>query len=339
MKKLQCELCGSVDLIEQDGFFVCQACGVRYSPGEAEKRTVEICGKVKPDTSKELENLYRLARRAKDDVNRENAAKYYDMILIKDPSSWEAAFYAVYFKEMACKVAQMRSAAKNVANCIDTVLELICENVCGKEEQGKAYTEVAEKTMTIARMLFAAAKNCYTRADDMWKLADCLWATTQCAYTLGNELERVFGSDEKATDLSLSAWKQGIEWHQTVIFYKSFEKKEDRETVQKYAAKIKKYDPCYTVPQKGGCYVASCVYGSYDCPQVWTLRRFRDETLAVTLWGRAFVRAYYAVSPVVVRIFGNTRWFKKAWKKRLDKLVANLKAKGVKDTPYRDLDW
>ena len=338
MKKLQCELCGSVDLIEQDGFFVCQACGVRYSPGEAEKRTVEICGKVKPDTSKELENLYRLARRAKDDVNRENAAKYYDMILIKDPSSWEAAFYAVYFKEMACKVAQMRSAAKNVANCIDTVLELICENVCGKEEQGKAYTEVAEKTMTIARMLFAAAKNCYTRADDMWKLADCLWATTQCAYTLGNELERVFGSDEKATDLSLSAWKQGIEWHQTVIFYKSFGKKEDRETVQEYASKIKKYDPCYTVPQKGGCYVASCVYGSYDCPQVWTLRRFRDETLAVTLWGRAFVRAYYAVSPVVVRIFGNTRWFKKAWKKRLDKLVANLKAKGVKDTPYRDLD-
>lgn len=25
-----------------------------------------------------------------------------------------------------------------------------------------------------------------------------------------------------------------------------------------------------------GCYVATCVYGSYDCPEVWTLRRFRD---------------------------------------------------------------
>lgn len=22
----------------------------------------------------------------------------------------------------------------------------------------------------------------------------------------------------------------------------------------------------------GGCYVATCVYGSYDCPEVWTLR-------------------------------------------------------------------
>ena len=28
--------------------------------------------------------------------------------------------------------------------------------------------------------------------------------------------------------------------------------------------------------KKGGCYVATAVYGSYDCPQVWTLRRVRD---------------------------------------------------------------
>ncbi len=31
-----------------------------------------------------------------------------------------------------------------------------------------------------------------------------------------------------------------------------------------------------------GCYIATCVYGSYDCPQVWTLRRFRDYTLDET---------------------------------------------------------
>lgn len=27
--------------------------------------------------------------------------------------------------------------------------------------------------------------------------------------------------------------------------------------------------------EKAGCYIATCVYGSYDCPQVWILRRFR----------------------------------------------------------------
>ena len=26
----------------------------------------------------------------------------------------------------------------------------------------------------------------------------------------------------------------------------------------------------------GGCYVATAVYGSYDCPEVWVLRRYRD---------------------------------------------------------------
>ena len=29
--------------------------------------------------------------------------------------------------------------------------------------------------------------------------------------------------------------------------------------------------------KNNGCYVATCVYGSYDCPEVWVLRRFRDN--------------------------------------------------------------
>ena len=85
-----------------------------------------------------------------------------------------------------------------------------------------------------------------------------------------------------------------------------------------------------------GCYIATAVYGSYDCPQVWTLRRYRDEILSSTWYGRLFIRCYYAISPTLVRIFGNTIWFKKIWKKRLDNMVLSLQAKGVKDTPYCD---
>ena len=89
----------------------------------------------------------------------------------------------------------------------------------------------------------------------------------------------------------------------------------------------------------GGCYVATAVYGSYDCPQVWTLRRFRDYTLAETWYGRAFIRAYYAVSPTLVKWFGHTGWFKKLWKGKLDRMVSDLNAKGVQDTPYQDRNW
>ena len=91
--------------------------------------------------------------------------------------------------------------------------------------------------------------------------------------------------------------------------------------------------------KKSGCYVATAVYGSYDCPQVWTLRRFRDQQLAASLPGQAFIRLYYAVSPALVRWFGETAWFKALWKAPLDRLVRRLREKGVEDTPYQDQDW
>ena len=91
--------------------------------------------------------------------------------------------------------------------------------------------------------------------------------------------------------------------------------------------------------KKSGCYVATAVYGSYDCPQVWTLRRFRDNRLAASLPGRAFIRLYYAVSPALVRRVGGTAWFKALWKGPLDRLVKKLQAQGVEDTPYQDRNW
>ena len=88
-----------------------------------------------------------------------------------------------------------------------------------------------------------------------------------------------------------------------------------------------------------GCYIATAVYGSYDCPQVWTLRRFRDNTLAKTWYGRTFIRTYYATSPTLVAWFGQTNWFKALWKGKLDRMVASLQAKGFESTPYEDTQW
>ena len=88
-----------------------------------------------------------------------------------------------------------------------------------------------------------------------------------------------------------------------------------------------------------GCYIATCVYGSYDCPQVWTLRRFRDNILAEYVLGRAFIHVYYAISPTVVKWFGKTDWFKKMWRGTLDRMVKRLNDNGVEDTPYNDREW
>ncbi len=88
--------------------------------------------------------------------------------------------------------------------------------------------------------------------------------------------------------------------------------------------------------QNGGCYVATAVYGNYDCPEVWTLRRFRDEFLKKKVLGRGFVRCYYAISPGLARRFGNKEWFNELFRKPLDSFVRWLQWKGYSDEPYND---
>lgn len=89
--------------------------------------------------------------------------------------------------------------------------------------------------------------------------------------------------------------------------------------------------------KQNGCYIATAVYGSYDCSSVWVLRRFRDYRLAQNFFGRCFIQMYYFCSPHLVKWFGNKNWFKKFWKNILDEKVEKLKRQGFSDKPYNDL--
>ena len=91
-----------------------------------------------------------------------------------------------------------------------------------------------------------------------------------------------------------------------------------------------------TRKKKQGCYVATCVYGSYECPQVWTLRRYRDDVLKNTTAGRCFISLYYAVSPTMVRIFGRNQAVRRMWRTALDRIISRLNADGFSDKPYND---
>lgn len=55
--------------------------------------------------------------------------------------------------------------------------------------------------------------------------------------------------------------------------------------------------------------------------------------------GRAFIHTYYAISPTLVKLFGQTAWFQLFWKERLDKMVKSLQKDGFESTPYEDLHW
>ncbi len=132
-----------------------------------------------------------------------------------------------------------------------------------------------------------------------------------------------------------------------------------REAIRKYALRAKEYAPDnvkeyyeeeirktvdafrprQTVPQekKKGCYVATAVYGSYDCPDVWVLRRYRDEYLSRNVFGRIFIKLYYKISPLMIRLFGKTKAFNRFFKRMLDRKTLKLRKKGYLDTPYVDI--
>ena len=88
MKQLTCELCGSADFTKQDGFFVCQACGMKYSTDEARKMMgapVEPSGApVRTAASKQCENLLTLARSSFDSENYAQAEGFCNQILSQD---------------------------------------------------------------------------------------------------------------------------------------------------------------------------------------------------------------------------------------------------------------
>ena len=164
MKRLTCEMCGSTDLIKQDGVFVCQTCGCKYSIEEAKKMmvegTVDVSGStVKVDNERKIENLRTLADRAKAEGDTETAAKYFEELLKEDPNNWEANFYTIYYAAHNIKIAQIGSAANRVSNIIDTVFGLIKETLATQEEQNAAKEEVAGAVLNFASYLFPNATN------------------------------------------------------------------------------------------------------------------------------------------------------------------------------------
>lgn len=104
MKQLTCEMCGGSDLIKQDGVYVCQNCGMKYSAEEAKKMmiegTVDVQGTVKVDNSAFVKRYLRNAQRALDKEDWEEVEKYYNMVEQNAPDNMEAVFFSSYGKAM-----------------------------------------------------------------------------------------------------------------------------------------------------------------------------------------------------------------------------------------------
>ena len=366
MKAMVCELCGSNDIVKQDGLYVCQHCGTKYSLEEAKKIMVEI------DITKKLANIYERARKSIEVNDLAHAAEYYKEILDENPDDWEAYFYSYLGEFPTFTNAEAGSVAAKLGNTIPPAYDMAIKD-CAMEEVNKRFEiitrGITDRLTSIARtgesllrqyegggFISAAGRvnqNLYAniRPTVANTFANCVAAFSNIAEKLESILNSDNQLDKELIKKHLLTIRQAQYELANTTFYRCVDVGEQlikEEVILDIASKIKELDPSTTIPTEsstakssssGGCYVATAVYGSYDCPQVWTLRRFRDYTLAETWYGRAFIHTYYAVSPTLVKWFGKTEWFKNLWKPTLDKMVSRLNSRGVADTPYQDRNW
>jgi len=73
--------------------------------------------------------------------------------------------------------------------------------------------------------------------------------------------------------------------------------------------------------EKGGCFIATAAYGSYDADSVRVLRRFRDQRMAENAVGRWMIQTYYRLSPPLARRIADSPMAKRVTMACLDPIV------------------
>lgn len=149
MKQMTCEMCGSTEIVKQDGVFVCQTCGCRYSVEEARKMMIEgivdVKGTVEVDNSAYVKKYLENARRAKEKEDWEETEKYYNLVEQNDPHNIEAVFYSAYGKAKTTLISddiyKRQAAFKVLENCISIIDDNF--DVSREDENEKAIVSMA----------------------------------------------------------------------------------------------------------------------------------------------------------------------------------------------------
>ena len=334
---IKCELCGNTEFVKEDGMFVCKGCNTKYSLEDAKKmmgeETVCVQGTVKVDQNDTIRNYLEMAKIAVESEDVAGVENYTTKILELDPNNYEAWLYKAKMTGWGSSLSNDKIKAAIVA--VKKVISLTPD-----DEKSKVANDLMNCIVTQNFALIDIAKGI---PGDARPLHNCMLQWITIVDSIPNlsvssiksqiELCKTMCDDSKKATLPRDRAIYGA--------YFGFNKEPYYITfAKKLAPKIQREEPDYIPPEKsGGCYVATAVYGSYDCPEVWTLRRYRDNTLAESIFGRAFIHTYYAISPTLVKWFGETQWFKNLFKGKLDRMVKNLNEQGVENTPYEDKSW
>ena len=222
MKQLACEMCGSTDLIKQDGVFVCQSCGMKYSVEDAKKMmvegTVEVQGNVQVQNAAQLENLIKLARSSFDSNNYSQAEAFCNQVIAMDDKNYDA--WKLKGEAINYQVNSENQRMLEAYNCIMTSYRVLNDEqkATKKQEILSSLKKCFEEEVIFWLSEFEAkrpSEATYTRATAAYVDAYNKLAATFDELGLSEEKEKYLLSFEnffiKQANLTcVSAWKSTV---------------------------------------------------------------------------------------------------------------------------------
>ncbi len=171
MEKIQCEACGSNDLVYEGGYYVCRYCGTKFAVTEKNRSVT-------------LQNLYLIARRAVKNGDRTAAKSAYAEILREDPVNWEPTFYSACYSDNAALLSRS----------LGDVLELVKKRE-EADETKRIVREIADGILTLPRRK--------TRFFSELSAIDAF-------YEMGEKIENAFGKDPAVCRPVGEIWKEAM---------------------------------------------------------------------------------------------------------------------------------
>lgn len=196
MKKIYCEMCGSSDLIKNEGLFVCQNCGCRYSPEDAKKLYVDgivsIEGKVKIDSGEIVERLMKSAKMAYNSGYYEESLNFYNRVLEQDPNNDEALFYKGLCVLRCTNLFDINNTS--FKKYFDLSIRSFYEKEPNKEDAKKRLIVMGNQILRIIEEIYASGEKFYsknaTSRSNILKLHGILYSCAETSHYVKKLIER-----------------------------------------------------------------------------------------------------------------------------------------------------
>ena len=227
-----------------------------------------------------------LARRAREEGSAEDAKKYYGIILTEDPENVEAKFFYSYYRILAGRKGEAYKNFIAYGNGINSTLSMILASNDSDADKKAFIKDILRCTENAGKVVSSANRDIggidgrlivlsywemmHTIFFEVEKIyrhdADLLIAKYRFRkdrirfsegnrllekYELGDEIERLYSSIPAVLEFAIELWKECIDIQQRE--YNTANARQCKGFAEKYAEKIKKYEPTYVMPKKAGC--------------------------------------------------------------------------------------